>query len=122
MNNKIRRFIVAGGLLLGLSGMVVSQEKKQTLEAGPGQRPFDVTQHSVPIEDLRGGGPPKDGIPSLDRPRFVAAREADKFLNSGDRVLAVERNGVAKAYPIRILNWHEIVNDDVGGQPVAVTW
>jgi hypothetical protein len=122
MNNRIRHFVVVCGFLLGLSGIVVSQEKKQTLDAGPGQRPFDVTRHSVPIEDIRGGGLPKDGIPSLDRPRFVTAREADRFLNSGDRVLAIEQNGVAKAYPIRILNWHDIVNDEVGGQPVAVTW
>jgi hypothetical protein len=121
MNNKVRHFVVASGLLLGLSSLIVSQEKK-TLEAGPGQRPFDVTLHSVPIEDIRGGGPPKDGIPSLDRPKFVTAKEAERFLNPGDRVLAVEQNGVAKAYSIRILNWHEIVNDDVGGQPVAVTW
>jgi hypothetical protein len=52
----------------------------------------------------------------------VAAKDADRFLRGKDRVLAVSMNGAAKAYPVKILNWHEIVNDEVGGQPITVTW
>jgi|FaiFalDrversion2_1042247.scaffolds.fasta_scaffold01394_3 hypothetical protein len=108
--------------LLGFGGLMGAPQQRQYLEAGPGQRPFDVTKHSVPIEEIRGGGPPKDGIPALDNPRFVSAKEAEKFLSRQDRVLGVALNGAAKAYPLKILNWHEIVNDTVGGRPVLVTW
>lgn len=108
--------------LLGFAGLVGTPQERRYLEAGPGQRPFDVTKHSVPIEEIRGGGPPKDGIPALDNPKFVSAKEADKFLSRQDRILGVALNGAAKAYPLKILNWHEIVNDTVGGRPVLVTW
>ncbi|MCI0628882.1 MAG: DUF3179 domain-containing protein [Acidobacteria bacterium] len=111
--------VLAGVMLLG--SLSAAQQRPVLLESGRGQRPFDVTKHSVPVEELRGGGPPRDGIPAIDHPKFVPAAKAS-FLRGGDRVLAVEHNGVAKAYPIGILNWHEIVNDDFAGQPVVVTW
>jgi hypothetical protein len=82
---------------------------------------FDLSIHSVPPEQILGGGPPKDGIPAIDAPRFVRAYEAT-FLADDDRVIGVVVAGEARAYPIRILNWHEIVNDDIAGKPVAVTW
>lgn len=84
--------------------------------------PYDVTRHSVPLNEISGGGPPKDGIPALNMPKFVPAGLANKFLSDKDRVLGVSIAGVAKAYPIRILNWHEIVNDNVNGHPITVTW
>ncbi len=65
----------------------------------------------VPINEIYQGGPPKDGIPSIDNPIFVSASEAE-FLQDDDRIIGVIIKGMAKAYPIRILNWHEIVNDD----------
>ncbi len=83
---------------------------------------FDVTRHNIPLEEIRGGGPPKDGIPSLTNPQFVSAKEGNKFLLSWDRVLGVEHSGVAKAYPIKILNWHEVVNDTIADKPIAVSW
>ncbi len=92
------------------------------MDAGKGQRPFDVTVHSVPLEEIKGGGPPRDGIPALNRPRFVSAAEANKFLRSKDRVLGVAMGSAAKAYPIKILNWHEVVNDDLAGRAAVVTW
>ena len=67
------------------------------------------------------GGPPKDGIPSIDNPVFVGPREAD-FLESGDPVFGVARNGEIKAYPQKILVQHETVNDHLGDEPVAVTY
>lgn len=79
-------------------------------------------KHIVPLEKLLGGGPPKDGIPSIDNPKFISAAEADEFLNTDDLVLGIEINGEAKAYPRKIVVWHEIVNDIVGGTPVAVTY
>ena len=82
---------------------------------------FDLSESLVPADEIHHGGPPKDGIPAIDRPRFVAASRAD-FLEPGDAVLGIMHRGDARAYPIRILNWHEVVNDRIGGQPVAITY
>jgi hypothetical protein len=82
---------------------------------------FDLTKHSVPLDQIADGGPGKDGIPAILNPRFVPAREAT-FLHDTDRVLGLTLGAEAKAYPIKILNWHEIVNDTVGGTAVVVTY
>ncbi|MGH9709458.1 MAG: DUF3179 domain-containing (seleno)protein, partial [Candidatus Acidiferrales bacterium] len=85
-------------------------ERKPTyIPAGPGQRPFDATRHLIPLGDIQSGGPPKDGIPALDHPAFTSAAHADQILKPKDIVLGVEFGGTAKAYPVRILNWHEVV-------------
>jgi hypothetical protein len=102
-------------------GLVV--EKKATyIPAGSFQKPFDVTRHVIALDLIQSGGPPKDGIPALDHPVFTSAEEADHDLKSEDMIVGVEFAGVAKAYPVRILNWHEVVNDDVGVQPILITW
>jgi hypothetical protein len=67
------------------------------------------------------GGPPRDDIPSIDSPKFISATEVD-WLLPGIRVLGLEVSGVIRAYPLAIINWHEIVNDCVGGVPSAVTY
>lgn len=82
---------------------------------------FELTDLRIPADEIRQGGPPRDGIPAIDRPRLVEAGEAD-FLADDDRVLGVTVDGIAKAYPIRILNYHEVVNDRFGEQAVAVTY
>ena len=64
----------------------------------------------------------KDGIPSIDNPRFVGPGEADQQMQSFERVLGVSINGDHRAYPLNMLSRHKIVNDTVGGVPVAVTW
>jgi len=81
---------------------------------------FDLRGALVEPAGIQRGGPPKDGIPAIDRPKFVAARDAS--MKPGERILGIERNGEAKAYPVRILNWHEVVNDSVGGQPLVITY
>jgi len=78
-------------------------------------------KHIVPLDKIRSGGPPKDGIPSVDDPKFATLTESD-FMSSSDIVIGLEINGEVKAYPLFILVWHEIVNDNVGGTPVAVTY
>ncbi len=82
---------------------------------------FDLTRHSVPLDQIVDGGPGKDGIPAILTPRFVSSAEAT-FLQDADRVLGLRSGGEAKAYPIKILNWHEIVNDTIDGKPVVVTY
>ncbi|MGH9711831.1 MAG: DUF3179 domain-containing protein [Candidatus Acidiferrales bacterium] len=98
------------------------ERKAVYLPAGKRQNPFNVTRHLIRLGDIQSGGPPKDGIPALDHPLFTSAAEGDQVLKSSDPILGLEFDGVAKAYPIRILNWHEVVNDDVGHQPVLVSW
>ena len=68
------------------------------------------------------GGPPKDGIPSIDEPRFESADQADGWLEDGSKLIGLYRNGQARAYPQSVLVWHEIVNDTIGGDQIAVTY
>jgi hypothetical protein len=82
---------------------------------------FVLDDELIPPKQILSGGPGRDGIPSLDYPEFVFARNAS-YLSQGDRVLGIEVNGVARAYPIRILNYHEIINDIVGGEAIVVTY
>ncbi len=82
----------------------------------------DIDNRSIELNELMHGGPGKDGIPSIDNPDFVSQREAEKWLKDREPVIALEINGEARAYPIQILMWHEIVNDQLGGIPVAVTF
>ena len=88
-----------------------------------GARPmngFDVSDATVPLRLIQRGGPPRDGIPAINTPRFVAA--SDALMDAADRVLGLTMEGVARAYPISILNWHEVVNDRVRGHPVLVSY
>ncbi len=82
---------------------------------------FDFSKHSIPRSEIRSGGPPKDGIPAILEPKFVRVDQAT-FIKDQDRVLGLVHHGESKAYPINILNWHEIVNDVVGGRPVFITY
>jgi hypothetical protein len=68
------------------------------------------------------GGPPPDGIPAIDDPAFLNVGENLDLLPADEPVVALEIDGEARAYPVRILIWHEIVNDTVGGVPVSVTY
>lgn len=108
-------------LLLGLAGAGSLALGQPRARPNPAEyNGFDVQGALVPVEAIERGGPPRDGIPSIDRPRLVTA--ARSGLNAGDRVLGLSHKGVVRAYPVRILNWHEIVNDRLAGDPVAVTY
>lgn len=105
-------------LLVSISLFVLSSA---TAYAQRGLNGFDVTNATVDTAMILPGGPPRDGIPALTLPEHVTVEEAD-FLSDDDRVLGVALNGIARAYPIMILNYHEIVNDTFGTQRVAVTF
>lgn len=98
----ISKFIMGMALIMILSG-------------------FDFSRHSIPLEEINPGGPPKDGIPALLYPRFIQVNEA-RFLKDENRLLAIVQGEGARAYPIRILNWHEVVNDTINGKPILVTY
>lgn len=82
----------------------------------------DFSQHSVPYEELADGFPWRDAIPPLDHPKFVAIKEAEPWLEDREPVIAFALKGEARAYPIQVLIWHEVVNDVVVGEPVVVTF
>ncbi len=81
----------------------------------------DFAHHSVPFDEIMSGGPPKDGIPAIDKPAFMPAH-AITDLGPMEPVIAVEIAGERRGYPLRILLWHEIVNDRIGETPVTVTF
>jgi hypothetical protein len=83
---------------------------------------WDFSSHSIPVEDIRGGGPPRDGIPALFSPQYLTAKEADGFLKPDEKVLGLTLKGVSRAYPIRIMSHHELVNDEIAGVPYLVSW
>jgi hypothetical protein len=82
---------------------------------------FKLDNAIVPKEEILSGGPPKDGIPALLKAKFIQPDEGD-FLKADDQVIGVKMGNQAKAYPIRILNWHEAVNDTIDGMPIVVTF
>ncbi len=108
------------------SAISESKSTSQEQDLSQIQEPYKIQltsgiKHIVPLDKIKSGGPPKDGIPSIDEPNFVTASKAN-FVSDDDLVLGLQINGETKAYPLFILVWHEIVNDVVGGVPVAVTY
>lgn len=105
-----------GPRALGAEGRTFETDiLRETFGFGP-----DTTR-SVELEDLHQGCPARDCIPSIDNPVFVSATDAD-FINDNDIVLAIDYRGDKRAYAARILNYHEIVNDTIGGDPIAITF
>ena len=82
----------------------------------------DFSKRNVPYNEIFSGGVPRDGIPPIDNPKFVTVEEAGNWLEDLEPVVALEIDGEARAYPLQILTWHEIVNDTVAGVPVAATF
>jgi len=81
----------------------------------------DFSKTTIDFEEILSGGPPRDGIPSIDKPEFIDIQQ-EKSLGEMEPVIGLEIDGDARAYPLRVLIWHEIANDVVGGVPVAVTY
>jgi hypothetical protein len=103
-----------GNFLSSSSSLLIGQSNAQREE---------VQKHIVPLDQIVSGGPPPDGIPSIDNPKFVTIHDAgNNFLSDSDLVLGININGDVRAYPLLILVWHEIVNDKIGGVQVAVTY
>lgn len=86
-----------------------------------GRSSFDLSGAVIPRNEIRSGGPPKDGIPAISDPQVLRSQDA-AYLNDADRVAGVWLGEEARAYPLKILNYHEIVNDKLGGVPIAVTY
>jgi hypothetical protein len=108
-----RRFAAAAMLVLMLTGAAAG--------ASSAFNGFDMTGSLIPPDEVHQGGPPRDGIPAIDRPEFLPVARAD-HMRPWDEVLGLVVDGRAKAYPVGIMNWHEIVNDRFGDRPIAVTY
>ncbi len=114
----------AASLVLVAAVCEAQDSPEQAIARIAGDEPWrtDFTKHSVPLEEIVSGGPPRDVIPAIDDPRFETVREANRWLQDRDPVMVVEHGSEVKAYPLGILIWHEIVNDEIDGLPVAVTF
>lgn len=114
----MKNYLLVGLVILVLAGLFFWL-RRGTLEE---YKKDGQLKSKIDTSQILSGGPPKDGIPSIDKPKFWTIDEANKFLKDDDIVLGLEFEGEAKAYPLRILNWHEIVNDSVNDKPVLVTY
>lgn len=111
--------------LWGLIGVPVGHAQSSVpADAPPALRQFDtdLSKHNIDLSTLKSGGPPKDGIPSIDNPSFVSVEAASDWISPEEPVILLEHAGTARAYPLQILTHHEIVNDRVADTPVAVTF
>jgi hypothetical protein len=99
----------------------ISDIDSYSLQSTPTIMITNGVKHIISLDKIKGGGPPKDGIPSIDDPKFAEIRDS-QFVSDSDVVIGLEINGDARAYPLFILVWHEVVNDRVGDVPVAVTY
>ncbi len=119
--------ITAGGVL-AVAGILIyanlstsDSSQSQTSQVGDEIMITNGIKHIIPLDKIKSGGPPKDGIPSIDNPKFMTASEAN-FVSDDDLVIGLRLNGETKAYPLFILVWHEIINDKLGDTPVVVTY
>ncbi|MDJ0785633.1 MAG: DUF3179 domain-containing (seleno)protein [Myxococcota bacterium] len=109
------RLALAGALLLAAASFASAEEAREEWNG------FSLEGLSVSKEHLIGGGPPRDGIRSVDAPEFVAVADADWVMEKNP-VLGVALGGVARVYPLHLMERHQIVNDRFGDLPVAVTY
>jgi hypothetical protein len=79
-------------------------------------------KYIVDPADIKPGGPPMDGIPSIDNPKFVSLEDADKWIEDNELVLAIIYKDTTRVYPLQVLVWHEIVNDNIAGDPILITY
>ena len=130
-----RRGLLTGAALAALAGAALirgGRARSQSslddgLNVSTAGWTTDFTKHSVPLSDFLSGGPPRDGIPPIDTPKYVSQADADGWLDAREPVIAValEQPDAAiltRAYPLQIMVWHEIVNDTLGETPVLATF
>ncbi len=120
------RLPVVGLLLISLALSACSRDQRP-------RNPFEIdilvdtfgygkdTPSKVELSKVYQGCPRRDCIPSIDEPSYLLAEDVD-FLADDALVMGLDINGDQRAFPIRILDYHEIVNDQIGGQAVIVTW
>jgi hypothetical protein len=123
MLSSIRMNIFATPLIAAIlvAGSCTPSSAEPGKWRGEGWLKTDFSRTSIEWKEIASGGPPKDGIPSIDRPTFVSV-QTDTGLSPTEAVIGLSIGADARAYPLRIMIWHEIANDVVGDVPVAVTY
>lgn len=107
----------------GLTAMAVVRRRAEDVQAERTPATPTSNPHLETFADnIVSGGPPKDGIPPVDEPQFVSATEMDYLLKPEDRVFVLAYQDEVRVYPQPVLVWHEIVNDDVAGEQISVTY
>ena len=120
--------IIAIALILG--GVFIFNNQSRTentmantdFDEGEIKVTADGTKYIIDPDKITSGGPPKDGIPSIDSPKFVSVGEADQWIQDNELVLALVYKDVKRVYPLQIMVWHEIVNDNIAGDPILITY
>ncbi len=121
MVNLKRLALAAAIAAIGGGANIMTSEASPETWKLQGWAKTDFSKSSVDLGEILSGGVPKDGIPSIDAPKFLSVSKAND-LGDTEPVIAIALNGDARAYPLRVLIWHEIVNDTVGGFPVVITY
>ena len=107
----MRYVLLLAGVVLALVSVAAHADALIERFKRSGWDGTDFTQVSIPLGEIMSGGPPKDGIPSIDKPEFKPIGEISDIVDR-EPVVGLDINGDARAYPLRVLTWHEIVNDD----------
>lgn len=117
-------FPTIAALLLLPMACVLAQEEQGVISNKDGVEGWktNTQKRTIELSELMSGGPGKDGIPELNEPKFIAIGEASEWLSANEPVVSLNIDGEARAYPLQILIWHEIVNDEIKGRKVAVTF
>lgn len=121
LTNTLRSHVAALCLLTFLNP-ITAQDRADNREIDYSAWRTNTKRRSINLDDLITPGMPRDGIPSINRPRFVSVSKASEWLFPGEPVIALQVNGVSRAYPLQILIWHEVANDRIGGVPVVITF
>ena len=106
---EVGRLTTTGFFLAGALTLFISPEHSESAQ----RNGFSIEDPLIPLEEILGGGPPRDGIPSIDSPKFILAAEAD-WLFPDSRIIGLDIEWDIRVYLMAILKWHEIVNDTVG--------
>lgn len=117
-----RHVLIGTGVVMGATALTAAGVQLwRSDEPGPAAAGSPDSELDALAGYVTSGGPGKDGIPAIDKPRFIDAAAAD-FLGGDEPVFGLSYRGEVKAYPQQVLVWHEIVNDTVGGEPLSVTY
>lgn len=112
-----RRSLILMLVASGLTSLAVSAAAG---DKGPVRNGFQLSPAAIPVDEILRGGPPRDGIPALNAPQLLPA--ADSPWHDDEIVVGVVREDQARAYPLAILNWHELVNDELGKSAILVSY
>jgi hypothetical protein len=119
---KMLLFSIASALVITLASCAQPTPPPAPEEEYDIKTDASGTKYIVNPAKIVGGGPPKDGIPSIDNPKFVSVAEADQWIQDNELVITIIHKGIKRVYPLQIMVWHEIVNETIGGDPLLITY